>query len=108
MIGHVAAYLFGMVLGELGLLALWLQKQNAGATVAEYLRAKRGAAMLSGVVALAGCLIWAEGGLIDYIGHEVTLTLGYSVIAGFVASMFAHSVIGIFAKRAGLEPPKED
>jgi hypothetical protein len=108
MIGHVTAYLIGMVLGELGLLALWFQKQAPGATVKQYVQAKKGAALLSGVVALAGCMVWAEGGLIRYIGEELTLTLGYSVLAGFVAAMFAHSVIAIFAKRTGLEPPKED
>jgi hypothetical protein len=104
----VTAYLIGMVLGELGLLALWLTKQPAGASWPDYVRAKKGAALLSAVVALAGCMVWAEGGLIKYIGADVALTLGYSVLAGFVAAMFAHSVVAIFAKRTGLEPPKED
>lgn len=106
MTSHVVAYLIGTLLGELALAAWWMQGQPAGTAWSAYVRAKKGEAMLSAVVAAAACLVWAEGTLLKYLGWELEFTLGVSVVAGSAVAFFAHGIVGLFRKRIGVEEEK--
>lgn len=105
------AYLLGATFGELILLAWWLRSQPEGATIRQYVRAKRGDVILSAAVALTLAVAWSEGTLakpvVDWLGTDLPETLGMSVIAGAVVAVFAHQILGKFASKAGVDTPRE-
>lgn len=107
-------YLAGAFLGEVAMLALWFKGQPADKGLKDYWNAKRGDIILSWVLALVTATSWAEGTLAKFaIDHahgyldSLETTLGVSWIAGFLVALFAHQILKIVGKKAGLEDAKE-
>ena len=106
MISFGVFYLFGWILGEVGLVCLWAMKQTQRATPADYLALQWPMVGLSSVIALACCVSWAEGTLaklvIDRFSLDLPDTLGVSVVVGLFITLFAHPILKFVGKRAGL------
>jgi ABC-type transporter Mla maintaining outer membrane lipid asymmetry permease subunit MlaE len=98
-------YLLGTLFGELGLLAWWGMSQETRVTPGDYFRSKWAAALFSLVVALTGCMLWAEGSIVKHLGDSIALTTGYSVASGAVLTFFAHGIVALVGNRFGLNPP---
>lgn len=107
MTAHVIAYLVGTLLGEVALAAWWMQQHEAGTSWTAYMRAQKGAAILSLSVALVACVAWSEGTLIAHLGWKLEETLGVSVVAGATIAFFAHGIIGLMRRKVGLEEEKK-
>lgn len=104
---YIFCYLCGTLLGELGLLTYWGMTQRKSVTVKDYFKLKWASAGFSGVVAITGCLMWAEGTLLSYVPGGLTLSLGTSVAAGMILTFFAHGLVSMVSNRFGLKPPDD-
>ena len=107
MVGAVLTYLAGVLLGELGLMFWWGMKAARPVTPGDYVREKWAAAGFSAVLSIAMSIVWAEGALTAWLseklGSSVGVTIGTSLLSGFLVCFFAHAIIWKFKKKAGLD-----
>lgn len=102
MLEHAGLYFVGFLFGETALFGWWAKSQPAGSGLASYWAGQQGQVVLSSSVALAMCLLWAEGSLVAYLPGNPALTRGLSVLSGFTLTFFSHLVLKTLAKRYGL------
>lgn len=104
----VLAYLVGALLGEFMLMAWWWRSVPPDqATARRYYSQRKGEAVLSGCLALAFCIAWAEGSLAKWLGWGVEATLGMSIVVGSVVTFFAHGLLALVGTKLGVKTPEE-